>query len=68
MKCDIVIAGVGGQGVLSTAGAIAAAAVSAGFNVKQTEVHGMAQRGGSVVAHLRIAEIRTFVGTSPKSS
>ena len=56
MKFDIIIAGVGGQGVLSTAAIIAGAAVDAGLQVKQTEVHGMAQRGGSVVAHLRLAD------------
>jgi len=56
MKFDIVIAGVGGQGALSTAAIIASAAMNAGLQVKQTEVHGMAQRGGSVVAHLRLAD------------
>lgn len=56
MKFDIIIAGVGGQGALSTAAIIAGAAVDAGLQVKQTEVHGMAQRGGSVVAHLRLSD------------
>ena len=56
MTYNIVLAGVGGQGVLSLAAIIARAAVSAGFAVKQSEVHGMSQRGGSVVAHLRIAD------------
>ena len=56
MKFDIIIAGVGGQGVLSTAAIIAGAAMDAGLQVKQTEVHGLAQRGGSVVAHLRLAD------------
>ena len=56
MKFDIIIAGVGGQGVLSTAAIIAGAAMDASLQVKQTEVHGMAQRGGSVVAHLRLAD------------
>ncbi|MDR2784999.1 MAG: indolepyruvate oxidoreductase subunit beta [Treponema sp.] len=55
MKKDIILAGVGGQGVLSIAAIIAQAAVSAGFNVRQSEVHGMAQRGGAVLAHLRIS-------------
>lgn len=68
MKCDIVIAGVGGQGVLSTAAVIAAAAVSSGLNVKQTEVHGMAQRGGSVVAHLRIANGAIAADTVPRGT
>ena len=55
MKNDIVLAGVGGQGILTIAAIIAQAAVKAGLNVKQSEVHGMSQRGGSVEAHLRIS-------------
>jgi len=56
MKCDVILAGVGGQGVLSVAAIIAQAAVKEAFNVRQSEVHGMAQRGGAVLAHLRIAD------------
>ncbi len=56
MKYDIILSGVGGQGVLSLAAVIAAAAVKAGFQVRQSEVHGMAQRGGAVMAHMRIAD------------
>jgi indolepyruvate ferredoxin oxidoreductase, beta subunit len=56
MKFDIVLAGVGGQGVLSLSSIIAAGALDAGLHVKQSEVHGMAQRGGSVTAHLRLAD------------
>lgn len=56
MKCDIVLAGVGGQGVLSLAAAIAAAAMEEGLHVKQAEVHGMSQRGGAVTASLRLAD------------
>ncbi|MDD3954417.1 MAG: indolepyruvate oxidoreductase subunit beta [Lentisphaeria bacterium] len=55
MKSDIVLAGVGGQGILTIAAIIGQAAVSQGIQVKQSEVHGMAQRGGSVVAHLRLS-------------
>ncbi len=55
MKCDVILAGVGGQGVLSVAAIIAQAAVSEGLEVRQSEVHGMAQRGGAVLAHLRIS-------------
>ncbi len=55
MKTDIVLAGVGGQGILTIAAIIGQAAVSQGIQVKQSEVHGMAQRGGSVVAHLRLS-------------
>ncbi|MDR3311837.1 MAG: indolepyruvate oxidoreductase subunit beta [Spirochaetaceae bacterium] len=56
MKKDIILAGVGGQGVLSIAAIIARAAVDSGFAVRQSEVHGMAQRGGAVLAHLRISD------------
>jgi indolepyruvate ferredoxin oxidoreductase beta subunit len=56
MKFDIVLAGVGGQGVLSLSSIIAAGALDAGLFVKQSEVHGMAQRGGAVTAHLRLAD------------
>jgi indolepyruvate ferredoxin oxidoreductase beta subunit len=56
MKKDIILAGVGGQGVLSIAAIIAQAAVKAGLTVRQSEVHGMAQRGGAVLAHLRLSD------------
>lgn len=56
MKCDLILAGVGGQGVLSIAAIIAQAAVNEGLMVRQSEVHGMAQRGGAVLAHLRISD------------
>jgi indolepyruvate ferredoxin oxidoreductase beta subunit len=56
MKKDIILAGVGGQGVLSIAAIIARAAAAEGLAVRQSEVHGMAQRGGAVLAHLRIAD------------
>ena len=56
MKCDVILSGVGGQGVLSVGAIISQAAIKEGFNVRQSEVHGMAQRGGAVLAHLRIAD------------
>jgi indolepyruvate ferredoxin oxidoreductase beta subunit len=56
MKCDILLAGVGGQGVLALAAAIAAGAMEQKLHVKQAEVHGMAQRGGAVMASLRLAD------------
>jgi len=56
MKFDILFAGVGGQGVLSMAAIIGRAAMAAGLNAKQSEVHGMAQRGGAVQAHLRLSD------------
>jgi indolepyruvate ferredoxin oxidoreductase beta subunit len=56
MKKNIILAGVGGQGILSIAYVIDNAALDAGFNFKQAEVHGMAQRGGAVQSHLRYAD------------
>lgn len=50
------LAGVGGQGVLSIAAIIAQGAMREGLRVKQSETHGMAQRGGAVAAHLRLAD------------
>jgi indolepyruvate ferredoxin oxidoreductase beta subunit len=56
MKTDIIIAGVGGQGILSIAAVIAQAAISKGLHIKQSEVHGMSQRGGDVQSNLRISD------------
>ncbi|MFB3853044.1 MAG: indolepyruvate oxidoreductase subunit beta [Vicinamibacterales bacterium] len=56
MKFDIILAGVGGQGVLSVSAVIASSAMRDGLTVKQSEVHGMSQRGGAVVAHLRLSD------------
>ncbi len=56
MKIDIVLAGVGGQGILSIATIIGDAAVKQGLFLKQAEVHGMSQRGGDVQSHLRLAD------------
>jgi len=56
MKIDIIIAGVGGQGIVSIAAAIGLAAVEADLFIKQSEVHGMSQRGGEVQSHLRISD------------
>ncbi len=53
---NILISGVGGQGVLLTSKIIAEAALLAGLDVKQSEVHGMAQRGGSVLSQVRFGE------------
>lgn len=52
----IVLAGVGGQGVVLASAVLAEAALQSGFEVKQSEVHGMAQRGGAVVSHIRYGE------------
>lgn len=56
MALDILITGVGGQGILSIATIIGRAAIACGLNLKQSEVHGMAQRGGAVQSHLRLSE------------
>ena len=56
MKCDIIIAGVGGQGILSIAATIGLAAVEQNLFLKQSEVHGMSQRGGDVQSHLRLSD------------
>jgi indolepyruvate ferredoxin oxidoreductase, beta subunit len=55
-KTDILIAGVGGQGTILTGRVIAALAIAEGLDVKTAETHGMAQRGGSVITHVRIAD------------
>jgi indolepyruvate ferredoxin oxidoreductase beta subunit len=55
VKQDIILAGVGGQGILSIAFVIDHAALEAGLDFKQAEVHGMAQRGGAVQSHLRLS-------------
>ena len=60
MKNDLILAGVGGQGILTIAAIIGKAAMKAGLNVKQSEVHGMAQRGGAVLAHLRLSSEPIF--------
>jgi len=56
MKYDIVLAGVGGQGILTIAYLLDNAAVNKGLRFKQAEVHGMAQRGGAVYSHMRISD------------
>lgn len=55
MKLDIILSGVGGQGILSIAAIIGEAAIKLGMNIKQAEVHGMSQRGGDVQSNLRIS-------------
>ncbi|MEN3046282.1 MAG: indolepyruvate oxidoreductase subunit beta [Candidatus Hydrothermales bacterium] len=53
---NIIISGVGGQGIILSSEILALTAMESGFDVKKSEVHGMAQRGGSVVSHVRIAK------------
>ena len=55
MKTDIILCGVGGQGILSIATIIGEAAINEGLYIKQAEVHGMSQRGGDVQSNLRIS-------------
>ncbi len=56
MKTDIIISGVGGQGILSIAATIGLAAVANNLYLKQSEVHGMSQRGGDVQSHFRLSD------------
>jgi indolepyruvate ferredoxin oxidoreductase, beta subunit len=56
MKSDIILSGVGGQGILSIAAAIGIAAVDNNLFLKQSEVHGMSQRGGDVQSHFRLSD------------
>ena len=56
MKTDIILSGVGGQGILSIATVIGEAALEEGLYMKQAEVHGMSQRGGDVQSNLRISD------------
>jgi len=68
MKYDVILSGVGGQGVLSVASIITHAAMSEGLNVRQSEVHGMAQRGGAVLAHMRISDKKIHGDLVPKGA
>ena len=65
MKRDIILAGVGGQGILSIAAVIGMAALNSGLQLKQAEVHGMSQRGGDVHSNLRIADHEIFSDLIP---
>jgi indolepyruvate ferredoxin oxidoreductase beta subunit len=56
MKTDIILSGVGGQGILSIAAVIGEAALNEGLYMKQAEVHGMSQRGGDVQSNLRLSD------------
>jgi indolepyruvate ferredoxin oxidoreductase beta subunit len=66
MKNDIILAGVGGQGILSIAAVVGMAALRKGLYVKQSEVHGMSQRGGAVLSHLRISDEEIFSSLIPE--
>ena len=60
MNKNIILAGVGGQGILTLASIIDYAAMQANLNIKQAEVHGMSQRGGAVQSHLRISDEQIY--------
>jgi indolepyruvate ferredoxin oxidoreductase beta subunit len=66
MKQDIILAGVGGQGILSIAYVIDNAALADGLAFKQAEVHGMAQRGGAVQSHMRLSDGTIWSDLIPK--
>jgi len=66
MKTDIILSGVGGQGILSIAAVIGQAAVEMGLSMKQAEVHGMSQRGGDVQSHLRLSDTTVASDLIPK--
>jgi indolepyruvate ferredoxin oxidoreductase beta subunit len=68
MKQDIILAGVGGQGILTIAEVISQVALSQGLHVKQAETHGMSQRGGAVQSHLRISDAPIFSDLIPLGS
>ena len=65
MNKNIIIAGVGGQGILTIAAIIDLAAMELGLHVKQAEVHGMSQRGGAVESHLRISSREIYSDLIP---
>lgn len=56
MKSDIILSGVGGQGILSIAATIGTAALQSNLHMKQSEVHGMSQRGGDVSSNMRVSD------------
>ena len=68
MKTDIILAGVGGQGILSIAAILGAAALNENLYLKQSETHGMSQRGGEVVSHLRISDTPVYSDLIPLGS
>ena len=68
MKKDIILSGVGGQGILSIATVIGRAALAEGLQIKQAEVHGMSQRGGDVQSHLRISSSEIHSDLIPRGA
>lgn len=68
MKADIILAGVGGQGILSIATVLGEAALADSLIIKQAETHGMSQRGGAVYSHMRISDQPIFSDLIPGGS
>ena len=68
MKRDIILSGVGGQGILSIAAVIGRAALEDGLHIKQAEVHGMSQRGGDVQSNLRISSDKIASDLIPRGA
>ncbi len=68
MKLDIILAGVGGQGIISIASVIGSAALKNNLFLKQSEVHGMSQRGGDVQSHLRISNQLIYSDLIPQGA
>ncbi|MDP3313734.1 indolepyruvate oxidoreductase subunit beta [Lutibacter sp.] len=66
MKINIILAGVGGQGILTIAAVLDTAALASNLNIKQSEVHGMSQRGGAVESHVRISDKVIFSDLIPQ--
>ena len=66
MKTNIILSGVGGQGILTIAAILDTAAIHQDLNVKQSEIHGMSQRGGAVHSHVRISDKEIFSDLIPE--
>ena len=66
MKKDIILCGVGGDGIVSVAKIISDAALNKNLYLKQSEIHGMSQRGGSVFSHLRISDKPIYADVIPE--
>jgi len=66
MKTNIILSGVGGQGILTIAAVLDIAAISENLHIKQSEVHGMSQRGGAVQSHVRISDKEIFSDLIPE--
>lgn len=60
---DIIIAGIGGQGTILASNILSYVLVQKGYDVKKSEVHGMSQRGGSVISHVRYSDKKVYSPT-----